>query len=100
MTESVKLAVWNKATVMSGNDPARWRQDGCRAWIGWAEYGNRDSQYGWEVDHIDPNGGDHIGNLRALQWENNVAKSDGRPVCAVTARGQNNVRLRTYAATR
>jgi len=86
MSEQQKLAAWNRATMVPGYDSARWRQDACKAWIGWSEYGNRGSQYGWEIDHIDPDGGDHAGNLRALQWQNNVAKSDGRLVCVVTAR--------------
>ena len=53
-SDETKLAVWNKAQVVSGNDPASWRKDQCGAWIGWAFYGNRDSQYGWEIDHITP----------------------------------------------
>ena len=59
------------------------------------QYGNRDSQYGWEIDHIRPvaNGGsDEISNLRPLQWENNAAKQDGRPVCVATAVGKDNGR--------
>ncbi len=47
------------------------------------EYGNRDSQYGWEIDHINPDGGDGLSNLRPLQWANNVATSDGRLRCVV-----------------
>jgi hypothetical protein len=87
-------AVWQKGTVVSSNDPAVWRQDQCGAWIGRNEYGNRDNQYGWEIDHIAPNGGDGFGNLRPLQWENNVAKSDGRLACVTTADGTKNRRTR------
>ena len=51
------------------------------------DYGNRDSQYGWEIDHINPNAPsysrDSFANLQPLQWENNVDKSDGRLKCKV-----------------
>lgn len=80
-------AVWNKGRIVPGQDSARWRKDECDAWIGRHEYGNRNSTYGWEVDHISPGGSDAPGNLRPLQWENNVAKSDGRLTCVVTASG-------------
>ncbi len=83
-------AVWNKGRTVTGQDPARWRHDECGAWIGSLEYGNRQSTYGWEIDHISPGGTDALSNLRPLQWENNVSKSDGRLVCAVTARGNTN----------
>ena len=85
-----RLAVWNKGKIVPNNDASEWRKDACNAWIGWSHYGNRDSQYGWEIDHIDPDGGDNLSNLRPLQWENNVAKSDGRLACAVTANGKDN----------
>ncbi len=92
-THEQKSAVWAKARVIAGVDPDVWRQDVCSAWIGWQFYGDRGSQYGWEIDHIVPNGGDQLSNLRPLQWENNVSKSDGRLVCAVTASGRDNVRV-------
>jgi len=85
--------VWEKGRVVSNNDPNVWRKDQCDAWIKRTEHGNRDSQYGWEIDHIDPDGGDELSNLRPLQWENNVATGDsGRLTCVVTADGIRNVR--------
>jgi hypothetical protein len=83
--------VWEKGKVVSGVDSARWRKDDCNAWIGRAEYGDRNSPYGWEIDHISPGGPDALSNLRPLQWENNVAKSDGRLGCVVTSSGNKNV---------
>ena len=83
--------VWEKGDVVQGYDPARWRKDQCGAWIGRAAYGDRDSIYGWEIDHISPGGSDAIGNLRPLQWKNNADKSDGRLKCNVTASGNTNV---------
>lgn len=48
-------------------------------------------KYGWEIDHIDPNGGDNLSNLRPLQWKNNVTTGEGRLKCPVTAKGNENV---------
>lgn len=44
-----------------------------------AAYGNRNSDYGWEVDHVIPiskGGTDDLSNLRPLHWQNNKAKGD------------------------
>lgn len=48
--------VWEKAEPVAGNDPNVWRKDQCGAWIGRKLYGSRESEYGWEVDHISPKG--------------------------------------------
>ena len=84
--------VWEKGKVVSNNDPAKYRKDECSAWIARNQYGNRNSQYGWEIDHILPGGSDAVGNLLPLQWENNVDKSDGRLKCNITAYGTINVK--------
>lgn len=92
-THEQKSAVWNKATKVEGNDPNVFRKDECGAWIKWADHGNRNSQYGWEIDHITPEskgGSDNTNNLCPLQWQNNISKSDWRLVCTVTANGTNN----------
>lgn len=92
-TDEMIQQVWEKGKVVGNNDPNVWRKDECHAWIKRTEHGNRDSQYGWEIDHIDPDGGDELPNLRSLQWENNVATSDkGKLTCAVTAEGTKNLR--------
>jgi hypothetical protein len=85
------LAVWKKGTIDQNNDPAVWRKDACTAWMTFAQYGNRSSPYGWEIDHINPNGGDDLSNLRPLHWKNNVRKSDGALQCPVTSQGNKNV---------
>lgn len=84
--------VWEKAHTVPGFDPAVWRKDDCKAWIYRRSYGMR-SDYGWEIDHINPNGGDDLSNLRPLHWRNNVAKSDGRLKCVVTSKGRENVTI-------
>lgn len=86
--------VWEKGTVVPGYVSARWRKDQCGAWMDFKEYGNRDSEYGWEIDHITPvsRGGQTIlSNLRPLQWKNNAARQDGRLSCAVTSVGVHNI---------
>jgi 5-methylcytosine-specific restriction endonuclease McrA len=87
-------AIWAKASVVPSNDPNVWRQDACGAWIGWRFHGNRESQYGWEVDHITPveyGGSDAISNLRPLHWKNNASKQDGRLTCRARANGTGNI---------
>jgi hypothetical protein len=91
-SDDVIQKVWEKGRVVEGNDKKRWRKDECGAWIGHQEYGNSESQYGWEIDHISPSGGDQLSNLQPLQWENNVDKSDGRLKCNVTSSGKDNVK--------
>lgn len=77
-----KLVVWRKATIVPGVNPNIRRKDCCGAWIEYYQYGNTDSQFGWEIDHIWPvsrGGGDELVNLQPLQWENNRAKGDQSP---------------------
>jgi len=85
--------VWEKGKAIPDNDPDVWRKDQCGAWIGRKHYGDRDSEYGWEIDHIVPesdSGTDALSNLRPLQWKNNVSRQDNRLSCVVTAYGVNN----------
>jgi len=72
----LRLSVWAKGQICPGYDPSVWRRDSIGSVIRFSDYGNRDSEYGWEKDHIDPNGPDELWNLQPLHWLNNVRKSD------------------------
>ncbi|MBP7810101.1 MAG: HNH endonuclease [Bacteroidia bacterium] len=75
----VLKAVWAKAKVREGFSEEEWREDLCGKHIQFNEHGNRSSNYGWEIDHINPvsNGGtDDLENLQALFWKHNMSKAD------------------------
>ena len=85
--------VWGKAIPVINQDPAHVRKDACGAWIVFEAYGDRNSEYGWEIDHIIPiakRGTDDLSNLQTLQCDNNVVKGDGELVQKVTADGCHN----------
>jgi hypothetical protein len=87
-TDLLVQLVWLKASAVPGYDASKFRKDACGAWMARDQYGNRDSQYGWEIDHIRPvslGGNDSILNLRPLQWRNNCYKSNGVLTCPITA---------------
>lgn len=69
------------------------RQDSCGAWILRSQYGNTDSIFGWEIDHVYPvakGGDDDLRNLRPLQWENNRSKGDDYPSYVVVVQSEEN----------
>ena len=48
--EKIISDVWAKGQIAGSNDPADYRKDECGAWMYFSHYGNRGSQYGWEID--------------------------------------------------
>lgn len=93
-SEEIKKKVWSKGQIVFGYDSDKFRKDECGAWMIYEQYGkSRSSIFEWEIDHINPDGGDEISNLRPLQWQNNLEKSDGRLKCKVTSSGNQNIEI-------
>ena len=70
--------VWNKGEVIPGYHSNVWRLDAYGNVIQFSDYADRDSEYGWEIDHITPvkdGGSDNLSNLRPLQWKVNVRRN-------------------------
>jgi hypothetical protein len=71
--------IWQKAKKIPSLPIDLIRVDDFGSTIAYAAYGDRNSRYGWEVDHIlaKSNGGtDDLPNLRPLHYKNNIMKSD------------------------
>lgn len=67
--------VWLKGHIIPGYDPAVWRRDDFGNVMRFTDHGNRNSDYGWERDHIiavAAGGHDGIGNIRPLHWRANA----------------------------
>ena len=97
MDEKTVQQVWEKGIKVEGFDPSQIRKDSCGAFIVRSHYKNRNSDYGWEIDHVYPEskGGDNnLVNLRPMQWENNVKKGDDFPDYETSVVGQDNANIR------
>ena len=77
-TDEIILAVWRKGKTVAGYDPNKFRQDSAGAWMTYVDYGNINSKYGWEIDHIIPRSisGNTLGilNLRPIHKSCNKIK--------------------------
>ena len=73
-----KEVVWSKAKLVRSKNPNTHRQDPYGNEIVKSSYG-KDSEKGWNIDHIKPKakgGSDNIRNLQALKTSVNKSKGD------------------------
>ena len=91
ITKELIKNVWEKGRIIDGYNKTIIRQDACGAWIRFDNYGDRNSVFGWEIDHIYPKSKlrernvpdeeiDYMDNLRPLNWVNNDSKGMDYPV--------------------
>lgn len=99
--QSIIDQVWDKGLIDEHYPATKIRKDACGAWIIKDHYGNRDSAFGWEIDHIYPQVLlqekqvpqdliDHIDNLRPLNWQNNSSKGNDFPVYHASVQSEDN----------
>lgn len=85
------IRAWEMAQVIPHVDSTKVRKDRCGAVISFNEYGNRNSRFGWEIDHIfalAKGGADTWDNVQPLHWDNNCTKGDGPLVCSTNPTNQ------------
>lgn len=92
--------VWEKAAAVPGVDSNLWRKDIAGAWISRKHYDNDYSEYGWEIDHIEPvtsRGKQYTcldtSNLQPLQWQNKRSKADNYPSFSTSMTADINVNV-------
>ena len=85
--------VWAQAEAFDGNDPEVWRKDEYGAWINRLDYGDRHSEYGWEIAGP-PEGTLDMGtaSLRPMHWENYLDQAAASVQVRITADGLRNSR--------
>lgn len=85
--------VWALGALVVGNDPALWRKDEFGAWMHRLDYGNRHSQFGWEIwDGSLGRGSLGLAALRPLHWQNYLDQLAAETQSRVTADGLRNMR--------
>lgn len=82
MLEDLKRACWARTSPVAGQ-PNAWefRKDCLGNLVRYSDFGNRQSPFGWEIDHIVPRshgGSNDAYNLQALHWKALAARSGQR----------------------
>lgn len=86
-------SVWQFAEIVAGNDPDLWRKDEFGAWINRLDYGQRHSQFGWEIcDVASSSAATGLSALRPMQWQNYLDQVAAMTQSRITADGSRNVR--------
>jgi hypothetical protein len=77
MLEDLKRAAWARTSPVSGENAWEFRKDCLGNMVRYADYGNRHSPFGWELEVISRIAGGTTDprNVQALHWKANA----GRP---------------------
>jgi len=80
MLEDLKRAAWGRTNPVSGQT-TNWefRKDCLGNLVRYADFGNRHSPFGWELEYIVPQrmgGSTSTDNLQALQWKAAAARGE------------------------
>jgi hypothetical protein len=80
LLEDLKRSAWSRTTPI-GNHASAWdfRKDCLGNMVRYADFGNRKSPFGWELDFVIPKslgGTSDPENLQALHWRATAARSD------------------------
>ena len=80
MLEDLKRAIWARTSPVSGQINAwEFRKDCLGNMVRYADFGNRHSPFGWELEYIVPSrlgGSTDPSNLQALHWKATAARSE------------------------
>ena len=83
MLEDLKRACWARTSpVSTAGNSWEFRKDCFGNLVRFADYGNRHSPFGWELDYITPRsigGTNDPENLQALHWKATAARSEHFP---------------------
>lgn len=83
LLEDLKRAAWARTSPVGEHANAwEFRKDPLGNLVRYADYGNRKSPFGWELDHIVPRlpeGTADTENLQALHWRATAARSENVP---------------------
>jgi hypothetical protein len=89
LLEDLKRAAWSRTSPV-GHHANAWefRKDRLGNMVRYADYGNRKSPFGWELDFIEPRavgGSSDPSNIQALHWRATAARSDNVPAALVAS---------------
>jgi hypothetical protein len=84
LLEDTKRAAWARTSPVSGTQLNAWefRKDCLGNLVRYADFGNRHSPFGWELDFIvsrSLGGSTEPENLQALHWKATAARSEVPP---------------------
>jgi len=73
MLEDLKRAAWARTSPVSNANAWEFRKDCLGNMVRYADFGNRHSPFGWELEYM---GAQDPANLQALNWKAVAARSE------------------------